>query len=463
MARWPLFTRTRDGSGRARRLPAAALAAGLVAGLLLAPSAWAKQFNAESFTLGNGLQVVVIPNHRAPIVTQMIWYKVGAADEPLGKSGIAHFLEHLMFRGTKQTPPGAFSRIVAQNGGRDNAFTTHDYTAYFQNVAADRLELVMKLEADRMTGLVLDDKVVLPERDVIIEERHSRTDNNPSALLNEQLNTAIFLHHPYRIPVIGWEHEMRGLDTEDALAFYRAWYAPNNAVLIIAGDVTTPQVRTLAERYYGGIPAHVVPERHRVGEPPKVAAAQLLMRSNRVVEPSWSRSYQAPSYNAGEKRYAYALQVLAEVLGGGPTSRLYRSLVIDKSIALNAGAFYSPGALDLATFGFYASPRKEVPLADFETAIETEIKNVLKDGIPPEEVERAKTRMQAEAVYARDSLDAPARIVGAALATGRSLDEVESWPERIGAVTTEEVIAAARLVIHDETGVTGLLLPQPTS
>lgn len=446
---------------RLRRACAPLLALLLLA--VVALPAAAKQFEAESFTLANGLDVVVIPNHRAAVVTQMIWYKAGAADEPRGKSGIAHFLEHLMFRGTKETPPGAFSRIVAQNGGRDNAFTTHDYTAFFQNVAADRLELVMKLEAERMSDLVIDDKVVLPERNVIIEERHSRIDNNPSALLNEQLDTAIFLNHPYRLPVIGWEHEMRGLTTADAQAFYRTWYAPNNAVLVVGGDVTVDQVKALAEKYYGPILARPVPERHRLIEPPKVAAARLVMKSPRVAEPSWSRSYVAPSYTFGEKQYAYALQVLAEVLGGGATSRLYRSLVVDKGLALSAGAFYGPGAMDYATFGFYGTPRKDLPVADFEAAVEGVVKEALKDGVSEAEVDRAKKRMQSEAVYAQDSLDGPARLVGAALAVGRTLDDVEEWPDRIGAVTADEVNAAAKLVIRDDTAVTGILLPQPTS
>ncbi len=425
--------------------------------------AGAKQFDAQSFTLSNGLQVVVIENHRAPIVSQMIWYKVGAADEPRGKSGIAHFLEHLMFKGTKETPPGAFSRIVAQNGGRENAFTTHDYTAFYQNVASDRLELMMKLEAERMTGLVLSDAVVLPERDVILEERRSRIDNNPAALLNEQVDADLFLHHPYHIPVIGWEHEMHGLTTEDAIAHYRTWYAPNNAVLIIAGDVTLEHARALAETYYGPIPARPVPERHRVSEPPKVASTRLIMKSPRVGDPSWSRSYLAPSYAAGEKQYAYALEVLAEVMGGGATSRLYRALVLEKGVALAAGSFYSPDVLDLAVFGFYATPRKDLPIAELETALVAELAKALREGITAEEVERAKKRMQSEAIYARDSLDGPARIIGTALATGRSLDEVESWPERIGAVTVDEVNAAARLVIRNDTAVTGVLLPEPTS
>jgi zinc protease len=423
----------------------------------------AKQFNAESFMLGNGLEVVVVENHRSPIATQMVWYKVGAADEQRGKTGIAHFLEHLMFRGTKETPPGAFSRIVAQNGGRDNAFTTADYTAYFQNVAADRLELVMKLEAERMRDLVISDAVVLPEREVILEERRSRIDNSPAALLNEQLTAAQFLNHPYHNPVIGWEHEMAGLTTEDALAFYRAWYAPNNAVLVIGGDVTVDRVRALAEKYYGLIPARPVPERHRVSEPPKAAATRLVMKSPRAGEPSWTRSYLAPSYNAGEKEYAYALQVLAEVLGGGPSARLYHALVLEQQVALNAGAFYSPGAVDLATFGFYATPRKGIAIADLEAALEAEVKKVLKDGMTAEEIDRAKRHMQSQAIYARDSLDGPARVIGSALAAGRTLDEVETWPARIGRVSVDEVNAAARLVLHDETAVTGVLLPEPTS
>ena len=446
---------------------ARALLSGLLVLFLLLPAPSRaeadRQFNAQTFTLANGLQVAVIENHRAPIVTQMVWYKVGSADEHHGKTGLAHFLEHLMFKGTKETPPGAFSRIVAQNGGRENAFTTADYTAFFQNVAADRLELVMKLESERMTGLVLSDAVVLPERDVIVEERHSRIDNNPSALLSEQLNAALYLNNPYHNPVIGWEQEMRGLTTADALDFYRTWYAPNNAVLVVGGDVTVDAVHALAEKYYGPIPAHAVPARDRAQEPPKVASTRLVMKSARAGEPSWSRSYLAPSYTAGASQYAYALQVLAEVLGGGPTSRLHRALVLQQGVALSAGAFYDAGALDLSSFGFYATPKKGVAIPDLEAALEAVVKAALKDGITQDEVDRAKRHMQQQAVYARDSLDGPARIIGRALATGRSLDDVETWPQHIGAVTLDEVNAAARLVIHDETAVTGVLLPEPTS
>lgn len=452
-------------TGRVCRALAFAVLLALVAPTRLgaAPEPASLRFGAEGFTLGNGLQVVVVPNHRAPVVTHMVWYKVGGADEPRGKSGIAHFLEHLMFKGTKEVPPGMFSRIVAQNGGRDNAFTGEDYTVFHQTVALDRLPLVMKLEADRMANLVLSDAVVLPEREVIIEERRSRIDNSPAALLSEQVRTAIYLHHPYRIPTIGWEHEMEQLSTEDALDHYRTWYAPNNAVLVVAGDITAAQLKPLAEQYYGPIPSKPVPPRNRVTEPARVAAAHLEFRSPRVTQANWARSYLAPSYTGGETKHVYALEVLEKIIGGGATSRLNRALVVEQKIALSAGAFYDPDRLDLTTFGFRASPRADVPVASIESAVEAEIEKLLAEGVTQEEVERAKSRMIAEAVYARDSLAGPANIFGAALAIGRTIADVEAWPERIAKVTVEDVNEAAKFVIRGRSAVTGVLLPEHTS
>jgi zinc protease len=393
----------------------------------------------------------------------MVWYKAGAADEVIGKSGAAHFLEHLMFRGTKAVPPGEFSRIVAQNGGEENAFTTHDYTAYYQSVAADRLELVMKLEADRMANLVISDTVVKPEREVIIEERRMRIGNSPSALFDEQLDTALYLHHPYRIPTIGWESEMHELTAQDEQAFYKRWYAPNNAVLVVAGDVTVEKVKALAEKYFGPVPSHPVPVRQRVEEPAKVAAARLSMKNPRVTEIQWSRQWLAPSYNRGDTSEAYPLQVLAEVLGGSAASPLYKSLVIDKGLALSAGAYYDPNQFDLTNFGFNATLKHGVTVPDFEAALEDVVKNALEGGITAEEVERAKQRMIAAAIYARDSLSGPARIVGTALSLGRTLEDVQEWPDKIAAVTPDQVRAAAKAVIHDDTAVTGVLMPGPTS
>jgi len=434
-----------------------------VALALLAAPASAQRFGAESFTLGNGMQVVVVPNHRIPAVVQMVWYKLGAADDPLGKSGIAHFLEHLMFKGTAANPPGAFTALIARNGGRDNAFTTQDYTAYHETIARDRVDLVMRLEADRMTGLVLDDKVVLPERDVVLEERRMRIDNEPEALLAEQLRATSFLHHPYRNPTIGWVNEIRLLGTEDALAFYRKWYAPNNAIVVIAGDVDLPEVRRLAERYFGPIPSQSLPARVRVEEPQHYAAARLEMKSARAAQPQWNRSYLAPSYRAGETAQAYPLQVLAEILGGGAGSRLYKKLVLDRGLALSVGAHYSPSAIDLAIFGIYATPKPGVSVADVEAAIDGELRQIVRDGVDPDELRRAKERMQAASVYARDSLWGPPNIIGAALAIGQPLDEVETWPDRIGAVTAVEIDNAARSVFVERNSATGVLLPDPTS
>ena len=436
----------------------------LLIGLVLisATPASAKQFDADSFMLANGLQVVVVPFHRAPAVTQMLWYKAGAYDDPPGKSGIAHFVEHLMFRGTKETPPGEFSRIVSENGGRENASTSPDYTVFFQTVAADHLELVMKLEAERMRDLLITEDQVTPEREVIIEERRTRVDNVPAALLGEQRDAVLFLNSHYRLPAIGWLNEMRGLGADDARRFYATWYAPNNAVLVIVGDVDLERVRSLAETYYGPIPSRPVPAHEALAEPAKVAATRLEMTSGHVASPQWSRSYLAPGYTQAGGTLADALTVLAEILGGGESARLYRSLVIEKKLAVSAGAGYGPyrGA---GSFSLYAEPRDGVSVADIEAATMAEIRRLLTEGISATEVDAIKKRLQASALYSRDSLSGVARVVGASLVTGRSLEDVQAWPERIGAVTPEEIMAAARQVLKDDAGVTAVLLPEKRS
>lgn len=450
---------------KGRRATGALAAASLAGALMTAPavSARAEVFNPDSFTLENGLQVVVVENHRAPVVTHMIWYKVGSADEPPGKSGIAHFLEHLMFKGTETVPPGQFSEQVARVGGNENAFTTDDYTAYFQTVAVEHLELMMKLEADRMANLRLTDEIVLPERDVILEERRQRVENDPSSELQEVARATLFLHHPYGIPTIGWAHEIERLTTEDAIAFYDRWYAPNNAIVVISGDVTAEQVRPLAEKYYGAIPRRAVPERLRVQEPPPLAPRRVELASPRVQQPSWRRSYQAPSHNRGNTEHAYPLEVLAEILGGGPTSRLYRSLVVDQGVASGISAWYRPNAVDLTTFGIAAIPRPGRSVDELEAALEAELAALLADGVTEAEVAAAKTVLTAEAIKARDSLSGPARVIGAALATGRTLEDVEAWPDRIRAVTVDQIKAAARAVLVPAASVTAVLLPEETS
>lgn len=442
-----------------RRLGASALvAAGMIAAA--GPSVEAALFNPETFTLENGMQVVVVTNRRAPVVTHHVWYRIGSSDSPPGKSGLPHFHEHLMFKATEDLASGEFSKEVARNGGNDNAFTGPDYTGYFQTIARDRLELVMKMEADRMTNLRLEEDEVLRERDVVLEERSMRVDNTPSARLAEQMNAAQFIHHPYGLPVIGWRHEIEAYTREDSLDFYKTWYAPNNAILLVAGDIDAAELKPLAEKYYGVIPARDIPERVRVKEPPQNAARQITLKDARVRQPSWSRSYLAPSYNAGEVEHAYPLTVLADILGGTSTSRLYRALVIEQQIATSAGSYYRGSALDLATFRFYGSPRPGVSLDELEAAFDAEIRKLLDEPISEEDVSRATTRLVAEAIYAQDSISGAVRSFGIALTTGSTVADVEAWPERIAAVTADQVNAAAEAVLKAENSVTGRLLPE---
>ena len=437
---------------RALLLPVALL-------LAFANTAHAQVFNPTTFELDNGMQVVVIENHRAPVVTHMVWYKVGAADEPAGKSGIAHYLEHLMFKGTDTRAPGEFSQIIAGLGGRENAFTSQDYTGYFQTISPRHLGLMMELEADRMTGLVLTDEIIEPERRVILEERRSRTENSPRSLLSEQVTAATYLNHPYRLPVIGWAHEIEGLSRADLESFYETWYAPNNAVLVVSGDVDPDEVFRLAQETYGKIEAKTLPPRFRPVEPPQLAPREVVMRDARVDQPAWSRRYLAPSYVAGDNEHAYALELLAEIIGGGATGRIYRSIVVDQSLAASAGAWYSPGDLDLTTFGLWFSPRPGVEVDTVRDAMDDQIANLLKDGITADELERAKQRLIDSAIFARDSVGGPARVLGAALASGQTVADVEAWPDRIRSVTVEQVDAAAREVFNVNRSTTGVLLP----
>ncbi|MDP6474139.1 MAG: pitrilysin family protein [Alphaproteobacteria bacterium] len=415
-------------------------------------------FNSEYFKLDNGLQVVVIPNHRAPVVIHMMWYRVGSADDPVGKSGIAHFLEHLMFKGTEDLASGEFSRIVARNGGQENAFTSWDYTGYFQRVARDRLEIVMQLEAGRIRGLVLDEEIVRPERDVILEERSARTDNQPSALLSEQIAAAQFLRHPYGTPIIGWRHEIETLDHEDALAFYRRYYAPDNATLIVAGDISAAELKPLAEKYYGVIPAAGVAERRRPSEPPQISPRRVSLRDARVAQPSLTRSYLAPSHASADGD-AVALQVFAEILGNKSTSRLYQALVVKRQLAAWAGSSFQPMSLDSARFYVYADALPGVSIAQVEAALDEVIAELLLNGPSEEEVAAAKGRMRDVVVYALDSPQAVASIFGNALSVGLRVEDVESWPERVAAVTRQRIMAAARAVLRLELSVTGMLLP----
>lgn len=408
-------------------------------------------------TLANGLDVVVIPDRRAPVATHMVWYRNGSADDPVGKSGIAHFLEHLMFKGTKQHPEGAFSNAVAAIGGQENAFTSYDYTAYYQRVAKEHLGEMMRFEADRMTNLSFDEAVVGPERDVVIEERRMRTDSDPDQQLSEAMDAALFTHHPYGLPIIGWMHEIEGLNRDDAFSYYQRFYTPSNAILVVAGDVDAGQVRAMADDIYGGIASAPRPQRVRPQEPPPCAARRVTVSDARVEQPLLRRLYLAPSALTGGQGFSCAMDVLAEILGGGATSVLYRKLVLEKAKAVSAGAWYFGSAVDQTRFGITAAPAHGVSLDDMEKHVDDAVADFIAKGIDEADFRRAKTRLVADMVYAQDSQATLARVYGSALAIGESIADVQQWPARINAVTPDRVMDAAKAWLNARTAVTGRL------
>jgi zinc protease len=418
-----------------------------------------------TFKLANGLEVVVVPDRRSPVVTHMLWYKVGAADEPPGKSGIAHFLEHLLFKGTAKNPAGKFSKTVASIGGQENAFTSSDYTGYFQRTSREHLKTLMEFEADRMTGLVLTDDVVAPELKVVLEEQNQRVANNPGAKLGEQIEAALYLNHPYGRPVIGWRHEIEALNREDAIAFYRRFYTPNNAILVVAGDVTADEVKKLAEETYGKVQPTATAEtgpRKRPQEPAQIAPRQVTLADPRVTQHSLQRSYLVPSAATAKPGESEALEVLGHILGNSSTGRLYRTLVMDRGVAVSAGGWYSGSALDATRFGIYGAPKPGTTLPQLEEAIDAVIDELLIKGVTAEETERTKNRLIADAVFAQDNQATLARWYGVALTTGSTVDSVKTWPDRIRAVTPEAVNAAARAWLDKRRSVTGYLIKDET-
>jgi zinc protease len=450
---------------RRRLLVGGATAGALAAGIARAQTPVAAnipvwRYELIDARLPNGLQIVLLPSRRAPIVTHMVWYRVGSADEPAGQSGLAHFLEHLMFKGTGSVPAGELSRRVARTGGRDNAFTSFDYTGYFQTVAPEHLEMVMGMEADRMANLQILESELLPERDVVIEERRQVIESRPAALLDEVAAEAMWGRQGYGRPISGWPDEVRRLGVAEAMAFYRLHYTPNNAALIVAGDFDAPLVLAMAERYYGPHARRDVPPRTRPQAPAPDLPRRVERRDPRVRQAEFNLDYVAPSYHVGETRHAYALQLLAQVLGGGQVSRLWQVLVSDRKVALSLSVGYGAQAVGLTSFRFWASAAPGRTLGEIEAVLDAEIARVLRDGIGEDELARARTRLLAATVYAQDSLSTGPRLYGAALTTGGSVEDVNAWPARIAAVTTAQVIDAARAVLRREQSVVSLLLPQ---
>ena len=409
-----------------------------------------------TFTLDNGMDVVVIEDHRAPVVVHMVWYRRGSADEPLGQSGVAHFLEHLLFKATDNMSSGELSEVVAANGGSDNAFTSYDYTAYYQRVAADRLPLMMQMEADRMVNLRLTPADIETERDVILEERNMRVENNPTALAREQMMAAQYLNHRYGVPIIGWKHEMESLELDDALSFYDLYYSPNNAVLVVAGDVDPAEVRTLADQYYGVIPPEEnLPERLRAEEPPQTAARRLTFVDPRVSQPYMARSYLAPERDSGDQQKAAALVYLAEMLGGSPfSSTLGVALQFDTQLAVYTGAGYDADKLDDTTFSLSVAPAEGVALSEVEAAMDAAIAEFLASDIDPTRLESIRTQLRAGQIYARDNVEGLANRYGAALSQGLTVQDVQDWPAILEAVTAEDIKAVAAEVLDTKRSVT---------
>ena len=411
-----------------------------------------------SFQLDNGMDVVVIEDHRAPVVTHMVWYRIGSADEPRGVTGIAHFLEHLMFKGTDEIPDGAFSKIIAANGGQDNAFTSYDYTGYFQRIAADRLELVMKMEADRMVDVAITKEHVETEREVIIEERNSRTDNSPDALFAEQMRAALYMNHAYGNPIIGWRREMEELSLEDALTFYERYYAPDNAILVVAGDVTPAEVRRLADIHYGPLQPSGNPPDARPQEPPQLAARRMSMEHPQVRQDYVMRSYLVPAYESENPKQAAALSIMTNILGDGITSRFSQALQLDQKIAISSGAWYSPQARDHTSLTIYGVPVPGTPLQDIEAALDAELARMVAEGPTQEEVDRVKRVMRASQIFAQDSQSSQARLYGASLAMGFTVADVQGWPGVIESITPADVQEAAKTQLKLEQSVTGYLM-----
>lgn len=423
--------------------------------LFALPAAAAEKIT--TFTLDNGLEAVVLEDHRAPVVVHMLWYKAGAADEEPGVGGVAHFLEHLLFKATEEMEAGEFSAVVEANGGSDNAFTSWDYTAYFQRIAADRLELMMKMEADRMRNIQLTEEDIITERKVILEERAQRTDSDPGALFSEQRNAAQYLNHPYGRPIIGWRHEMEELDREDALAFYRKYYAPNAAVLIVAGDVEPDEVKALAETYYGPLePTVGLTERERTAEPPQLAERRLIFEDERAAQPYVVRSYTAPERDPGAQETAAALTLLAEILGGsGTTSVLGQALQVESNKAVYTSAFYSGVNYDDTTFGMFIVPGPGLSLQKAEDEMDAVVAQFMQDGVDPAQLERVKSQIRASLIFAQDDVAGLGRQYGAALTSGLTVQDVQEWPAILDAVTAEDIMAAAEMVFDRKKAVTG--------
>ena len=426
---------------------------------------FAVEGQAEVFekTLGNGLKVIVKEDHRAPVIVQQIWYRAGSMDENVGVTGIAHVLEHMMFKGTKNVPVGQFSKRISAAGGRENAFTSNDYTAYFQQLHKSKLPLAMQLESDRMRNLQLTAAEFGKEIKVVMEERRMRTDDEPHALMHEKLMAAAYLEHPYRTPVIGWMNDLLTLSVNDAKTWYKNWYVPNNATLVIAGDVKASEVFALAQRFYGGIPAHSLPARKRFSEPPQLGVKRIVVKAPAQL-PHLVMAYHAPTLRDPEKDWKpYALQILAGILDGNPSARLNKTLVREKQLASNAGADYDATSRGPSLFMLEGTPSEGKSVTEIEDGLREQIATLKRDGVSEDELKRAKAQVTASEVYKLDSLFYQAMQIGQMESIGLSYNAIPLILKKLQAVTAQQVQEVAREFLQDDQLTIAVLDPQPLS
>jgi zinc protease len=414
-------------------------------------------------TLSNGLKVIVKEDHRAPVLVQQIWYRAGSMDERTGTTGVAHVLEHMMFKGTKTVPMGEFSKRIAAAGGRENAFTSYDYTAYFQQLHKSKLSLAMQLESDRMSNLNLTAEEFGKEIKVVMEERRMRTDDEPHALMFEKLMAAAYQEHPYQHPIIGWMSDLESMTANDAQEWYKTWYAPNNAVLVVAGDVQASEVFKLAEKNYGKIKAHRLPVRKKFTEQPQVGIKRIVVKAPAEL-PHLVMSYHAPTLRDTEKDILpYALEVLAGVLDGNESARLNKSLVREQQIASDIGAGYDSTARGPSMFTIEGTPSEGKTVAELETAIREQLAKIIKDGVSAEELQRIKAQVTANEVYKLDSVFYQAMQIGQMESIGLGHKAIPAMLKKLREVTPQQVQDAAREILIDDNLTIATLDPQPLS
>ena len=427
---------------------------------LLPPGAQAAN-DTHEFRLANGLKLIVKEDHRAPTVANMVWYRAGSVDEQNGTTGVAHVLEHMMFKGTKKLKPGEFSQKVAELGGRENAFTSKDYIAYHQQVEKSRLEQVMALEADRMQNLTMDPAEFAKEIRVVMEERRLRTDDQPIALLMEALNATAFVANPYHHPVVGWMDDLKNMTAADALAWYQRWYAPNNAVVVIAGDVDPKQVHKLAEKYFGKIPPKTLPKSKPQDEPKQIGTRRVTVKAP-AENPYLVMAYKVPKLQDVEKDdEPFALEVLAAVLDGYDNARLSAKLVRTERIANSVDAGYDGTARGPVLFTLSGEPTRDTSLEQLEVALRAEVERIAKDGVSADELKRVKAQLIASQVYKRDSVFGQAMEIGAMELTGFSYRQIDRMIERLAQVTPAQVQAVAQKYFSDDQLTVATLLPLP--